>query len=61
MTNPLTLPDLTPGAQALEAGEDIIAEKVSWDQAMQWALDGTIRDAKTLVALLYWNQTRAKR
>ena len=61
MTHLFVAEDLTPGAQALEAGEDIIAEKVSWDQAMQWALDGTIRDAKTLVALLYWNQTRAKR
>ena len=50
---------LTPGEQELEAGEEIVAEKVGWDQAMRWALDGTIRDAKTLVAILFWNQTRS--
>ena len=53
--------ELTPGEQSLEAGEEITVEKVSWDQAVQWALDGTIRDAKTLVAILFWNQRRSTR
>ena len=53
--------ELTPGEQALEAGEEIVAEKVGWDQALAWALDGTIRDAKTLIAILFWNQTRSTR
>jgi ADP-ribose pyrophosphatase len=48
--------DLTPGPQALEAGEQIRVEVVPWEQALAWARDGTIRDAKTLVALLYWRQ-----
>ena len=32
---------------------------VAWEQAMAWALDGTIRDAKTLVALLLWDRLRS--
>ena len=31
---------------------------VPWAQAVGWALDGTIRDAKTLVALLLWDRMR---
>ena len=60
MTHLFLAEQLTAGEQALEADEEIVAEKVGWDQAVRWALDGTIRDAKTLVAILFWNQTRSK-
>ncbi len=49
---------LTPGEQALEAGEEMTAHAVAWDEAMRWALDGTIRDAKTLVALMWHDRGR---
>ena len=35
-----------------EADEQMEPQVVAWGQALAWALDGTIRDAKTLVALL---------
>jgi ADP-ribose pyrophosphatase len=47
---------LTAGPQRLEADEHIEPRVVPWRDALQWALDGTIRDAKTLVALLTWEQ-----
>jgi ADP-ribose pyrophosphatase len=50
---------LTPGPQRLEAGEYIEPRVVAWQDALSWALDGTIRDAKTLVALLTWERLRA--
>jgi hypothetical protein len=31
---------------------------VALSQAMAWTRDGTIRDAKTLLALLWWQQQR---
>lgn len=49
---------LTPGNMALEAGERIEPLVVAWNEAMQMALDGTIQDAKTLVALFYWDHQR---
>jgi ADP-ribose pyrophosphatase len=51
--------ELTPGPQQLEAGEEIRPEVVAWSQAIAWALDGTIRDAKTLVGLLWWDRLRS--
>src|SRR5262245_11371684 len=50
--------ELTPGAMALEADERIEPAVVAWEQALAWALDGTIRDAKSLVALLLWERLR---
>jgi ADP-ribose pyrophosphatase len=50
--------DLSPGPTRLERDEDLTAEVVAWPQALGWALDGTIRDAKTLVALLLWERLR---
>jgi ADP-ribose pyrophosphatase len=50
--------DLTPGPLALEPGEQIEPRVVPWPQALAWALDGTIRDAKTLVALLLWDRLK---
>jgi ADP-ribose pyrophosphatase len=52
---------LTPGAMHLERDEDLHPEVVPWPQALAWARDGTIRDAKTLVALLLWEEARARR
>jgi ADP-ribose pyrophosphatase len=52
--------DLTPGPQRLEAGEYIEPRVVAWRDALGWALDGTIRDAKTLVALLLWDRLRTR-
>jgi ADP-ribose pyrophosphatase len=53
--------DLTPGEQNLEADEQIEPQVVAWQQALTWSLDGTIRDAKTLVAILLWQQIRDRR
>jgi ADP-ribose pyrophosphatase len=52
--------ELTPGPQRLEAGEQIEPHVVPWSDALGWALDGTIRDAKTLVAILLWERLRAE-
>ena len=50
--------DLTAGAMRLEADEQLEPHVVPWTQALTWALDGTVRDAKTLVALLLWEKRR---
>jgi ADP-ribose pyrophosphatase len=50
---------LTPGELKLEPDEEIKPEIVSWPQALAWVLDGTIRDAKTIVGLLLWDRLRA--
>ena len=50
---------LTTGQQQLEPDEHIEPKVVRWGDALAWALDGTIRDAKTLVALLWWGRLRA--
>jgi ADP-ribose pyrophosphatase len=50
--------DLTPGEMRPEAGEQLEPQVVPWTQALAWALDGTIRDAKTLVAVLMWQHLR---
>jgi ADP-ribose pyrophosphatase len=47
--------DLTPGPTALEAGEDIQSLLCTWEEAMAMARRGDIRDAKTLVGLLYYH------
>lgn len=49
---------LTPGSMRLEADEELEPQVLPWRQALSWALDGTIRDAKTLIALLYWQRQR---
>jgi len=51
---------LTPGPTRLEADEQIEPVVVPLPQAFEWCLDGTIRDAKTLVALLLWQQLRGR-
>jgi ADP-ribose pyrophosphatase len=53
--------ELTPGAMQLQADEELAPLIVAWDDALAWAEDGTIRDAKTLVALLLWDRERLRR
>jgi ADP-ribose pyrophosphatase len=53
--------ELTPGPQRLEADEQLTAHTVSWAQALAWVGDGTIRDLKTVAALLLWQQTAARK
>jgi ADP-ribose pyrophosphatase len=50
--------ELVPGEQALEADETITPHVVPWSQAMAWVHDGTIRDAKTLIALMWFYSRR---
>jgi ADP-ribose pyrophosphatase len=50
--------DLTPGPLHLEKDEELQPQVVSWQQALAWALDGTIHDAKTLIAILLWERLR---
>jgi ADP-ribose pyrophosphatase len=50
--------DLTPGPRHLEASEEMESEITSWDQAVSWVLDGTIHDAKTVIAVLLWDRLR---
>lgn len=49
---------LSAGSMQLEADEQIEPQIIAWDQALAWATDGTIRDAKTLIALLFWKELR---
>lgn len=49
---------LTPGAMGLQEDETLQPVVVAWKDALTWATDGTIRDAKTLVALLLWARLR---
>jgi ADP-ribose pyrophosphatase len=49
---------LTPGEMHLEADEELVPQIVPWSDAVDWAMDGTIRDAKTLVAILSWDRLR---
>jgi ADP-ribose pyrophosphatase len=50
--------ELTAGAMRPEADEQLEPRIVAWSQALAWLRDGTIRDAKTLLALLWWEQKR---
>ena len=50
---------LSPGPMALEPGEDIQPLLCTWEEAMEMARRGEIRDAKTLVGLLYYQRFRA--
>jgi ADP-ribose pyrophosphatase len=46
--------ELQPGPTALEAGEDIRPRCCTWDKALAMVRDGRIRDAKTMLGLLYY-------
>ena len=45
--------ELTPGPSRPEPGEEMETHTVALDEALRWAMDGTIRDAKTMVALFH--------
>ncbi len=49
---------LQPGPTALEAGEDIQPLHCTWKEALEMVHRGAIRDAKTLVGLLYYQMSR---
>ena len=48
--------ELTAGAMRPEADEQLEPQVVAISQALAWTRDGTIRDAKTLLALWWWQQ-----
>ena len=48
--------ELAPGPMHPEPGEDLQPHVVAWSDAVRWAMDGTIRDAKTLIAVLLWDR-----
>lgn len=43
--------DLTPGEMNLEPCEQLEPQIVAWREALEWARNGTILDAKTIIAL----------
>jgi len=45
---------LTAGPTSLDAGEQIEPLLATWDEALEMARDGRIRDSKTLAGLLYF-------
>ncbi|HEY3452027.1 MAG TPA: NUDIX hydrolase [Myxococcales bacterium] len=49
---------LTLGETDLQPGEELHRVEVPFAQALGWAMDGTIKDGKTLVALLLWSRLR---
>ena len=53
--------DLTPGPAAREPGEEIENLVVSWNQAVEMAVQGEIQDAKSLVGILQWERLRQQR
>jgi ADP-ribose pyrophosphatase len=52
--------DLTAGTTLPDLGEMVEVQLVSWRDAVAWALDGTIRDGKTLVGLLLWDRLKRR-
>lgn len=50
--------DLTPGPARPEADEQLEPKTVPWSDALCMALDGTIKDAKTVTAILMWDRLR---
>jgi ADP-ribose pyrophosphatase len=51
--------DLTPGPPRPEKDETLEPLVIDWGQAVEWAVDGTIRDAKTIAGLLLWDRLRS--
>ena len=49
---------LTPGAMALEEGEQIETLEVDWSRAMQMVQSGEIEDGKTMLGLLFYDSRR---
>jgi ADP-ribose pyrophosphatase len=53
--------ELTPGPLELERDEDLEPFVIEWTQALAWCLDGTIRDMKTITAILLWERLRTSK
>lgn len=53
--------ELTAGTMRPEADEQLEPRIIPWPQALAWTRDGTIRDAKTLLALLWYEATLPRR
>jgi ADP-ribose pyrophosphatase len=52
--------ELTPGPARPEADEKLEPIRVPWTDAVKMALDGTIKDAKTITSILLWDRLRAQ-
>jgi ADP-ribose pyrophosphatase len=52
--------DLTAGPTDHQLDERLEPMVVAWDEAVAMALDGRIRDAKTIIALLLCDRLRAR-
>jgi ADP-ribose pyrophosphatase len=50
--------ELTAGAAQPEADEELESRIVPWADALRMATDGTIKDAKTVTAILLWDRLR---
>lgn len=50
--------DLTPGEAHPEADEHLKPKIVPWPDALRMALNGAIKDAKTITAILLWDRLR---
>jgi ADP-ribose diphosphatase len=50
--------DLTPGPAQPEADEQLEPQVIPWSRALAMALDGTIKDAKTITSILLWDRLR---
>jgi ADP-ribose pyrophosphatase len=50
--------ELQPGPATLDAGEDIRTLLSTWDEALAMVRDGRIRDAKSMLGLLYYRSFR---
>jgi len=53
--------ELTAGTMHPEADEQLVPHRVPLSQALAWTRDGTIRDAKTLIALFWLERLRRER
>lgn len=52
--------DLIAGLAAPEPGEELLAHSIQFAQALAWTRDGTIRDGKTILGLLWWDRWRSE-
>jgi ADP-ribose pyrophosphatase len=53
--------ELTAGTMHPEADEQLTPQVIPFTQALAWTRDGTIRDAKTLIALFWLERLRRER
>lgn len=53
--------DLQPGDMALEAGEEIETHVIPWSEAMRMVDAGEVRDAKSLVGLMFCDRLRREK